>query len=104
MIRGTCQQFKFILPYKTSTLTKVSITFWQNDTGEIKVKKQLADCVYEPDSKELYVTLHQQETLMFSPEYKGFAQLRGLTADGCVFGCKEHIFSVYPTKDTAILE
>lgn len=109
MIRASCQQFKFILPYTKSQLKKAIITFWQKDNGgttkcSLPITKTIDDCVGEPDSKEVVVTLNQVETLAFATDRKAFVQFRGLTTDEFAFASRIMPISVYPVCDDTILE
>jgi len=109
LIRGTCQQFKFTLPYTKSQVKTVQITFWQKDHAgsedcALPITKVLTDCVWTANSKECIVTLNQVETLAFTDQQKGWVQFRGVTTDDFAFGSRKQIFSVYPVKDETILQ
>ena len=109
LIRATCQQFRFKLPYLLSQIKKVKITFWQEENNgtadcQLPITKSLAACIGDPDGKELCVTLNQVETLAFETDRKAFVQFRGLTNDGFAFGSKPMPITVYPVKDDTILE
>ena len=109
LIRGTCQQFKFKTPYLASQIKAAKITFWQeNNEGTencpLPITKTLTDCVADPESPVLLVTLNQVETLAFSTESKAYAQFRGLTVDDFAFGSKIFPITVYPVKDDTVLE
>lgn len=108
MIRASCQQFKFILPYTVAQLKVAKITFWQKDnkgTAEcsLPITKTLNDCIGESDSKELVVTLNQVETLAFVTDRKAFVQFRGLTQDDFAFASRIMPISVYPVCDETVL-
>ena len=108
MIRASCQQFKFILPYTVAQSKAAKITFWQKDnegTAEcsLPITKTLNDCIGEPDSKELVVTLNQVETLAFVTDRKAFVQFRGLTQDDFAFASRIMPISVYPVCDETVL-
>lgn len=108
LIRATCEQFRFTLPYMVSQVEKVQILFWQKtDDGETyisRIEKCLDDCYKNPDSKQISVTLNQEETRSFSADRRAFVQLRGLTSDGIAFGSREQPITVYPVEDDTILE
>lgn len=109
MIRGTCEQFKFKIPYRLSQLKTVRVTFWQPDNEgtencALPITKVLADCVEDATSKAIIVTLNQIETLAFQTDRKAFVQFRALTTDGFAFGSKEKPITVYPVKDDTVLE
>lgn len=108
LIRATCQQFRFKLPYTVSQVAKLKILFWQKaDDGEeyiVRIEKGLDDCYKDSDSAEIYVTLNQEETRSFVADRKAFVQLRGLTEDGFAFGSHKMPITVYEAEDDAILE
>jgi len=104
LIRATCQQFRFKLPYKKEDIKKVQITFWQEDNPALPITKGIEDCMGDPDSKELYVELDQVATAAFKTDRKAFVQLRGLTINDFVFGSRVMPITVYPVKDDTILE
>lgn len=109
MIRGTCQQFKFKIPYQLSQLKTVRITFWQPDNEgtedcALPITKVLTDCTEDAASRTVYVTLNQVETLAFNTDEKAFVQFRALTTDGFAFGCKKKPITVYPIQDDTVLE
>ena len=109
LIRGTCQQFRFKMPYLASQVKTVRITFKQdgnegNENCSLPIVKTLNDCVTDPESPILLVTLNQVETLAFSTESKAYAQFRGLTNDDFAFGNKKFPITVYPAIDDTILE
>lgn len=109
LIRATCQEFRFKLPYTLSQIKNVQITFWQegNEGTEdcpLPITKTLTDCTGDPDKKELSVTLNQIETLAFTTDKKACVQFRGLTADDFAFGSRIMPITVYPVKDDTVLE
>lgn len=109
MIRATCQQFRFKLPYTKEQVKKVRIIFWQEDNDgtedcPLPIIKGIDDCGGDTNSKELCVTLNQVETAAFETDRKAFVQFRGLTTDDFAFGSKPMFITVYPVKDDTILE
>ena len=109
LIRGTCQEFRFKLPYYLSQVEKVRITFWQEendgtDLCPLPLQKTLDNCVVDADSKHLSVTLNQVETLAFVSDSRAFVELKGLTTDGFAFGMRPKPITVYPVKDDTVLE
>ena len=108
LIRATCEQFRFTLPYNVSQIEKVKILFWQKaDDGEeyiTRIEKGLDDCYKDQDSKQISVTLNQEETRSFRADRMAFVQLRGLTIDGIAFGNIKEPIVVYPVEDDSILE
>lgn len=109
MIRGTNAQFKFQLPYRASEVNTVKIVFWQSGNNgpslsrPLPIVKVLDQCKYDASSKEITVTLSQEETLRFSDDRKAYVQLRGTTTDGIPFGSKQSTILVYPVYDDTIL-
>ena len=87
MIRASCQQFKFILPYTISQLKTARITFWQKDN------EGTTEC-----------SLPITKTLAFATDRKAFVQFRGLTTDEFAFASRIMPISVYPVCDDTILE
>ena len=109
MIRATCQQFRFKLPYIKEQVKKVQITFWQEENEgtedcPLPITKGIDDCAGDPTSKEINVTLNQVETAAFETDRKAFVQFRGLTTDDFAFGSRAMPITVYPVKDDTILE
>lgn len=99
MIRGTTAQFKFNLPYELRQINYVEVFFWQpgdsfSNTPSVEIPKTISG--YSSDKKILYVSLHQEETKLFSEKKLGYVQLRGVAADGTVFASKQESFIVYP--------
>jgi len=73
MFRGNTETFKFVLPFYASEITKLDITFTQDDT--IIISKSLSDCTLE--EKSVKVTLTEAETLLFDSNKRvAKAQLR----------------------------
>lgn len=109
LIRGTCQEFRFKLPYLLSQVAKVRITFWQEENDgtqqcSLPITKEIIDPTSDVDSKTLSVTLNQVETLAFTTDKRAFVQFKGLTKDNFAFGCRPKPITVYPVKDDTILE
>lgn len=105
LIRGACEQFKFKTPYMFNELSKVEITFRQkkSDGFILIIVKIMGDCQAVPTSKNIYVTLNQQETLQFSTDTKAEVQLRALTINGTVFSSRIKKITVYPTLSETTL-
>ena len=80
MFRATTPTHIFALPFDTSTLQEVRVTYVQNK--EIILTKTEADCTL--DGAEIKIRLTQEETLLFEGERRVEIQLRILTKDGQV--------------------
>lgn len=80
MQRATTPTHKFTLPFDTSLLKEIRITYQQN--GKNVLKKEEADC--EMSGNEIRVTLTQEETLKFEASKIALIQLRVLLVDGTV--------------------
>lgn len=79
MFRGTTPTHTFKLPFSTSLLQKVLVTYKQDEN--IVLEKTEADCTFENNSIKLKLT--QEETLAFSAK-RVKIQLKLLTTDGTV--------------------
>ena len=108
LIRGASQQFRFVTPYFFSELKNITVTFKQYEDGRetVSIKKNKIDCEWigqATQSKTIYVTLNQEETLRFSTTSKAYVQLRAVTENGFVFASRIQPLSVYSTLDETIL-
>lgn len=79
MFRATTPTHIFALPFDTSSLQKVQVTY-TNEEKDIILQKTGEDCVL--DGKDIKVELTQEETLLFEPERRVLIQLRVLTKSG----------------------
>ena len=80
MFRATTPTHIFALPFDTSLLQEIRITYQQS--GQTVLQKTEAECTLT--GNEIKVTLTQQETLLFSPVERVSIQLRVLTTTGRV--------------------
>ena len=80
MFRATTPTHTFTLPFDTSQLEKVRITYEQNDVTILS--KTEVDCVLE--GKNIVLNLTQEDTLLFAPRDRVYIQLRVKTVDGKV--------------------
>lgn len=78
MKRGTTPTHTFELPFDTSILKELKITYAQDDKSILC--KRLADC--ELNGSVAKVKLTQEETFMFDCKKMVQIQLRGLTLGG----------------------
>lgn len=93
MIRGTTASFIYHSPYPKSEITDVRFWFWQEGNEgtrdvSLPIEKELGDCISEPSSCELCVTLNQAETLAFRSDIIAFTQMKGVTREGVAFASK----------------
>lgn len=80
MRRGTTPTIAFNLPFDTSTIRNCEIYFSQDDS--LLLTKGKDECTLS--GALLYVTLTQEETLMFDDEIKLQIQVRFVFTDGTV--------------------
>lgn len=113
LIRGTCQQFKFKIPYYCDNITKAKVIFKQP-------KNIVKDGIpyefyktYEKDAadetvggikmisgqKSIYVDLDPVDTNGFECDSKAYMQLKALTSDGIEFSSRIIPITIYPTLD-----
>ena len=80
MFRATTPTHIFALPFDTSLLQKIRITYQQGDVTVLQ--KTEADCTLT--SSEIKVMLTQEETLLFAQDERVSIQLRVKTTTGQV--------------------
>ena len=78
MIRGTTPTLTFTLPFSTSTIKSMMLTFSQSGREVFTLTQN--DCVLEDTSCEVHLT--QKQTLKFSTASMVEIQIRVLTNDG----------------------
>lgn len=78
MIRGTTPTHTFNIPFDTSLVSGVKITYAQNE--EVVLEKHTADCVL--DAQTIKVTLTQEDTFLFDCKQAVEVQIRVLTVGG----------------------
>ena len=76
--QGTTPEQYFQLPFPTSLLTKVSITYTQKE--ETILVKKLDDCILQENY--IIVSLNQEDTLLFKPNQFAIVQIKLKTVDG----------------------
>ena len=84
MYRATTPTHIFTLPFDTSLLKRVQITYRQ--FGRNILQKNLEDCTLTKNAIKLELT--QEETLLFAPTAEVLIQLRVVTNDGKVMASK----------------
>lgn len=90
MFRGTTPTLTFSLPFETSLLANLYITF-TDKSNETLLEKDLSNCVL--NDKSVSITLTQEETLSFTGRQKTRLQLRAITTDGTALASR--IYTVY---------
>ena len=80
MFRATTPTHIFTLPFDTSLLKRVQITYRQ--FGRNILQKNLEDCTLTKNAIKLELT--QEETLLFAPTAEVLIQLRVVTNEGKV--------------------
>lgn len=78
MYRGTTPKLTFTIPFDTSTIAKLYITFFQKE--RLRVEKELSEC--EIEGNKISVTLTQEDTLSFVSNAVVQIQIRALFTDG----------------------
>ena len=81
MIRGTTPTHVFTLPFDTSEVKAVLITYAQKQ--EVLFEKSTEDCVM--NGNKVTVDLTQEETFEFNCTHSGQVQIRVLTDSGKVY-------------------
>lgn len=110
MIRGTNTLFNFILPCPVSSVVCAEITFWQDGyvgpaaNRKLPIIKVLGQCDLTENPNELSILLNQEETLRFTEDRKGYAQIRAITDKGAAYASKKREFPVYPVKNDHIID
>ena len=85
MYRATTPTHIFTMPFDTSLLKEIRVTYAKEDK-EIILQKTGDDCVL--DGRDINVALTQEETLLFEAEKRVLIQLRVLTVDGKAMASK----------------
>jgi hypothetical protein len=98
IMQGTTPKQSYELPFSTSLLDKVSITYRQK--GVTILKKEMKDC--QLSENKIIVSLSQEETMMFSPLYIVNVQLKIKALGGEVQGSEEYRLSVKEIFDKEV--
>ena len=99
MRRLTTPTHTFLIPFQTSELKEIKITYAQN--GKIILSKYMQDCVLRGQNVE--VNLTQKETQKFSEFYPCKVQIRALTNGGQAIASKIINMAVLPVLDDEVL-
>lgn len=81
MYRATTPTHIFTLPFDTSLLKEIRVTY-ATEGKDIILQKTEADCTL--DGSDIKIELTQEETLLFEAQNRVLIQLRVLTTDGKV--------------------
>jgi hypothetical protein len=88
MIRGTTPTHTFNIPFDTSLVDEVKITYAQDNV--VVLEKHTSDCIL--DDATISVTLTQEDTFLFDCKKSVQVQLRILTKSGeALASVVEHI-------------
>lgn len=98
MIRGTTPTHTWVLPFDSSLLKEVSITYVQND--EIILKKTEEDCTME--GSRISIRLSQEDTLKLEPKVRTTVQLKVMTSNDSVMATKPKNISVSDIQDEEV--
>ena len=78
MIRGTTPTHTFNIPFDTSAVDEIKITYAQDD--DVILEKHTSDCTL--DGATISVTLTQEDTFLFNCKKAVEVQIRILTVGG----------------------
>lgn len=99
MVRGTTPTHIFKLPFETSLLSAVEITYAQDD--QVVLTKTAADCVL--DGSSVSTTLTQEDTFKFDSSVAVQVQLRVLTVGGAALSSPVYRVSADKCLSTEVL-
>jgi len=100
MIRkGTTPTQSFVLPFDSSKITAVKITYKQGN--DIVLEKRLSDCSIEPD--RITVRLSQEDTFKFVNAKPLQIQLRVVTIGGDALATKVYQEQVEQSLDEEVI-
>lgn len=100
MIRGTTPTHRFAIPFDTSMLAEVLITYGQR--GEEILTKDIDDCTLS--GNEISITLTQEETLKFEADAPLQIQLRALTQSGDAVASRIAVIDVGDVLNDEVME
>ena len=99
MIRGTTPTHTFNIPFDTSMVKEVKVTYAQDDT--VVLEKRTSDC--ELDGQRIIVTLTQEDTFLFDCKKAVEIQIRVLTVGGDALGSVPEKVGVSKCLDDEVL-
>jgi hypothetical protein len=100
MIRGTTPTHEFNIPFNTSVIKEVKITYAQNN--EAVVEKKTSDCKLVDQT--ISVTLTQEDTFKFDCKKPVEIQVRILTFNGDALSTVPQIVGVCKCLDNEVLK
>lgn len=100
MTRGTTPTYIFTLPFDTSILSALRITYSQE--GAKVITKTIADCTLDGDN--IYCKLTQEETLSLREGEYAVVQLHVLTNAGDALVSEQHFEPIYPCDDNEVIQ
>ena len=109
MIKGSTQQFRFVLPRPLEDVSVVWIVFWQERYDgpaidrKLPIIKSKEHCSPTNTPNEFTVILNQEETLRFTEDRMAYVQARAVTVDGLSYASKKREVVVYPVYGNNIL-
>ena len=101
MFRGTTPTHTFSLPFETSLLANLYITYTDKSNVTL-LEKDLSNCAL--NGKNVSVTLTQEETLLFTGRQQARLQLRAITTDGTALASKIYTVYVGETLKEGVIE
>ena len=99
MIRGTTPTHTFDIPFDTSMVKEVKITYAQRDT--VILEKKTGDC--ELNGNTISVTLTQEDTFKFDCKKPVEIQVRVLTSAGEALSTIPQVVGVCKCLDNEVL-
>lgn len=99
MIKGTTPTYTFTLPFDTSIVNKVKITYAQDDVTTLE--KYTTDCTLNDET--ISVTLTQEDTFLFDCKKPLEIQIRILTSGGDVIASVPQTIGISKCLDNEVL-
>lgn len=99
IIQATTPTHTFNIPFDVISLEKVQITYGQNGAQKFSKTKEECSC----SGKSIKVTLTQEETLQFDPNFPVQIQVRALTTGGDAIASRIKLASVDPVLNGDVL-
>lgn len=99
MIQGSTPKHTFKLPFDTSLIDKIRVTYAQN--GIPLLTKEKEDCTLEGDT--VTIRLSQEETLKFDENARVQVQIKAKSTDEDVTISKILSIPLYPVLDKEVI-
>lgn len=100
MRQGTTPTHTFLLPFETSEIKVLELTYAQQDT--VILKKTLDDCVL--DGKVVTIELSQEDTFLFDTTSQVQMQLRVLTTTDQAYATDIYLGKVAKSLSKEVLK